>query len=45
MHFAAAAQVLLRLKCSYELLALSYQLDRGGTNIVASSTKELKANG
>jgi hypothetical protein len=30
MHFAAAAQVLLRLEISFQLLAISFQLLSGG---------------
>jgi hypothetical protein len=45
MHFAAAAQVLLWLNCSFQLLAISFQPGLAGGNDVRSTKDALKADG
>jgi hypothetical protein len=45
MHFAAAAQVLLRLECSFQLLAISFQLGLAAGNVRVPRREKLKADG
>jgi hypothetical protein len=43
MHFAAAAQVLLRFEISHQLSAVSFQLFPGATHQAGISEKRLRA--
>ncbi len=43
MHFAAAAQVLLGLKCSFQLSAIGFQPFLNATNTVGLTKKEAES--
>jgi hypothetical protein len=45
MHFAAAAQVLLRLECSLQLLAISFQFGLAAGDDLHSTQRKPKADG